>query len=130
MTELTEAAERLRRLFRGDPPGAIYGRHTVRQDTFENLERNDVRFLADAYLTEHPADDDEPITMEWIENFPDFDLECASGKITGGFSLGAGGICYCDIFQSDDEIQLVCETRGDVRTLYRAFGEPPKETSE
>ena len=28
--------------------------------------RKDVRTLADAYLAEHPPDDDEPVTKEWL----------------------------------------------------------------
>lgn len=87
--------------------------------------------LADAYLCEHPADDDEPVTEEWL---------LSVGFVKGG-SPQARNI-YCGYLTIDDiasgeasicnwndrvAIERSIETRRDVRLLCKALGVTLKE---
>jgi len=59
-TETKEALERLRREGQGE---------NVYPSWFPDYDmesRKDSHTLAEAYLAEHPADDDEPVTKEWL----------------------------------------------------------------
>ena len=80
----------------------------------------DARLLAAAYLTEHPADDAEPVTREWLlEASVDIDDDMVyrfgeakviiwpSGRIT------LGVCCHESLIDNP--------TRGQVRRLYKAL---------
>lgn len=64
------AAGRLRRWRAGEDPWAVYG--VADEDHPNALVREladaDRAVLADAYLAEHPADDAEPVTEEWLKS--------------------------------------------------------------
>lgn len=91
--------------------------------------------VAYLWLSEHPADDDEPVTEEWLQKViaPD-----RTARLGGGFSVtfyatqtptlsyynsGIGG-WYDD--SSDIDVPKA-STRGDVRRLCRALGIELKE---
>lgn len=72
-----------------------------------------VLMLAKAYLAEHPVDDDEPVTNEWLWSLPLY--RKAIWRWTNNFVFDVSG-------QS-----APCKTRGDVRRLLAALGiEVPK----
>ena len=58
--KLREAAERHRRYESGEVAFDIWGDGRLIHD--------DTELLADAYLAEHPADDDEPVIEGWINS--------------------------------------------------------------
>lgn len=80
--------------------------------------------LANAYVAEHPADDDEPITVEWL---------CVMGWELTDTRLELGPLSWhgfdntmridCDILTSLPHIT----TRGDVRRLCKVLGIELKE---
>jgi hypothetical protein len=67
MSEVNQAAERLRRYYSEDELTAeqLYGVSCL--ERADELWHEDNARLAQAYLDEHAADDDEPITEEWIK---------------------------------------------------------------
>ena len=76
----------------------------------------DLFVLAQAYIAEHPADDDEPVTDEWLDSvFGTDDSLCTEWHDEWGEK-----ITWLDKFG------LVSipmpKTRGDVRRLCRALG--------
>ena len=124
-----EAAERLRRLKTcKETSQGIYGVEFDRYDQGSVIEAgNRVKYLIlqdeksviDVYLSEHPADDGEPITKEWFR----------SASITSNNWMHGDGI---DIYQDSlgrisvclvDECQVLphVKTRGDVRRLCKAL---------
>jgi hypothetical protein len=94
---------------------------------------SDAYKVADAYLAEHPADDGEPITADWLRSalpvtrsvFPSKD--CVSFLIDCKFDIecffGRRWVAVFSVFI------LEMKTRGDVRLLCRALQidltEPP-----
>lgn len=113
--KVRKAAERLRRTRGSDyvTLKLVYG------DNGEQLQQ-DMMEIADAYLAEHPADDDEPITNEWLTSFGrhfEFNGHELAINSDGGVELWThwGGesvvIDLCDV-----------ATRGDVRRLLRGLG--------
>ncbi len=63
MSDVRAAAERLRRCYAGEETMLdVYGRtpHSLLK------MHDDTEMVANAYLAEHPADDGEPITEEWL----------------------------------------------------------------
>ena len=95
----------------------------------------DALIVADAVLAEHPADDGDPVTGEWLE------------VVIPGFSLNAGGQmggCVYDSYRvtavrkdggwgivasvAEGEAGVLCPTRGHVRRLCAALGIPLTET--
>ena len=128
--ELRAAAERVRRVEAGEPADQAYRAHPRRQ--FQQFA--DRGLMASAWLAEHPADDDEPISPEWLRSV--------------GFTLTDAHVRYYSnrsrppfvvVIASDGRLRLavqngsdveggdVCQkpTRGDVRRLCRALGIKP-----
>jgi len=115
MTAISEAAERLREHESG---GDIY--------PFDGgaMEMGDERALAAAYLAEHPADDGEPITEEWLRSVgfkvsPDFEFLFIEAGLRPGtieFDPDIGWIIF------GSKATRLLETRGDVRRLCAALG--------
>ena len=61
--EQRSAVERVRRVRNGEEAYAVYGQHV----DAHALHWRDLGQVADAYLAEHPADDDEPPSMVELE---------------------------------------------------------------
>lgn len=101
--------------------------------------------LAEAYLAEHPADDDEPANREWVSGFarkrrcwPDqyildeisvnyyleFDCSPLEHKEQPDCSVLLRALPERD---EDGVVLLYHATRGDVRRLCKALGVPLKE---
>lgn len=116
--ELRSAAERILyspTLHLGDGPGVAC------------IRPEDAVALAEAYLAEHPADDGEPVTAEWLESIgfyrdgvhPDDPFTCRESSI------------YLSPKYDDEKLWVVfvevyelgkSKTRGDVRRLLAALG--------
>lgn len=77
--------------------------------------------LARAYLAEHPADDGEPVTVEWLaecgfeRNARYFTLPNYSGNL---FDV----VLWADGFNVRWDGHTNCKTRGEVRRLCAALG--------
>ncbi len=94
----------------------------------------DMALLAAAWLREHPADEDEPVTDEWLESVGftnDIDgcgrvWESGEGLVSLYVMIGLNCLVEC---ASKDEAVFVpeTETRGDVRRLCSALGINLKE---
>lgn len=98
----------------------------------------DAMALAHAYLTEHPADEDEPVTEEWLRTIAH--PNPLSTRVYG-FTIFACGIqvkvvphrirefeFQIELCQDDQNIALgKAKTRGQVRLLCRALGIELKE---
>lgn len=79
----------------------------------------DRRLLGDAYLAEHPADEDEPLAIEWCE---------ASGVETRNLRQGDDWIPTVWCGDDNGWISLpIDDTRGDLRLLAKALGITLKE---
>lgn len=85
---------------------------------------SDVLLLADAYLAEHPEDDDEPTTEEWLRESGFVNYEgWPSSKI--GLETLPGLYLSWNSAENTfrlDECLCECFTRGDVRRLCSALG--------
>ena len=115
-----EAAERLNRYIED---------RTVTAADYEDCE-GDIQYVANAYLAEHPADEDEPIDEDWLRSI--------------GFHVNTGDdyylwinspnqdfdIQYWDDWEefrfatskSDYDVPVSIKTRGQLRDLLKALG--------
>lgn len=99
----------------------------------------DMNKLACAYLAEHPADEDEPVTSEWIRSvaavyweagkesyWPGHELRFSEkiGDNPGGFYIWNEG----PHSHSQKPSYMPIKTRGQVRLLCRALGIELKES--
>ena len=94
-------------------------------------EENDMFMFGDAHLAEHPADEDEPITCEWLSMLT---TRQQDAHLTGRFIwvIAAGRFCAFIVtfepqgrqflFQANGQALIVVKTRGDVRRLTTALG--------
>lgn len=113
--ELKAAAERLRAdaYADWDYMDGIYA---------SDKQLEDRRLIAKAYLAEHPADNDEPITDSWLRKIGFQDMETGLESQDHVVIVNAWGMDF-----------TVCngkpkpETRGDVRRLAKALGLELKE---
>jgi hypothetical protein len=118
MSELREAAERVRTGF------------TYYQCPDSWQECNDARLIAEAWIAEHPADDDEPITEEWLEqlafthNDSWYFRSPAQTSMQADVTLirwsGGWSVKVSDRFTS--VLTANVKTRGDLRLLAKALG--------
>lgn len=119
--ELREAADRLRRM-RAESAAFDGGYH----DTTEGRQQSliDHVTLAEAWLAEHLADDDEAVTKEWL-------LSIGFVEVSLGLSLDTGYVPV--LYQNNRNAKLwsighfACKlecykTNGDVRRLLAALG--------
>ena len=127
MRDVAQAAERLRK------PGL----RAVAFHTGQGCV--DIGTLADAYLAEHPADDAEPISEEWLRsvwfvavesdmgrNYSDhFEIEAASKGTLNLWEFNQTGDWLINGFDS-----WPLKSRGDVRRLCAALGIQLKEGSQ
>ena len=87
-------------------------------------------YLAHNDLAEHPADDDEPVTVEWLDAL--FTRSCkthshpnwrASGESRHGFRfVFHDSVLHVGVIFNGTTGIATCKTRGDVRRLCRALG--------
>ena len=131
MSDEIKAAEAAKR-FRANPgDGSNY---TPRQ-LGDALDRQDATLLASLYLAEHPADDGEDVTEEWLESVgwrrnrgymdsPQIGDSCF--QLTW-CSLGQSMLLECDDNDQPDVTLPHIKTRGDVRRLCEALGIELKE---
>jgi len=77
-----------------------------------------------AYLAEHPADDGEPVTAEWMK-------ACGwEGSYVGVFGIqGLAGFWDNGELHLSKPYSLPAATRGQLRRLCAALGVPLKETA-
>lgn len=86
----------------------------------------DAHALADAYLAEHPADDAEPVSEEWLLLVGFASSARHPQRLNvGQLSCSCGSLwCYGGVVLSRTPM-----TRGDVRRLCQALGVELKEPS-
>lgn len=95
---------------------------------------DDAARIVDAYLQEHPADDDEPLTEEWLRSAGAHDPH--GRDHAAPLALTALGIGF-GVFVRDElndcwhwcrgsRRLATLRTRGDVRRLLAALGVPAK----
>ena len=129
-SELTDAAMRWAK------------RHEGVYDHIENAWQSvvDSDILATAWLAEHPEDDEEPITVEWIiVIWPEYrdGIEAwiiQEPKVKLVYCGGGDWSIYlmttnCDGLNDAEHIRDV-SSRGDVRAFCRGMGQPIKEGGE
>lgn len=90
-----------------------------RANAYRNtLERiRDMNTLACAYLAEHPADLDEPVTKEWLQT-----LRLSPPKLMFDCGFDRDGIDDYNVRLNGSSIYMCkVETRGDVRALCLAL---------
>jgi hypothetical protein len=88
--------------------------------------------VARAYLAEHPADEDEPVTAEWLQSmgWAEFGLGIASqrglfrSRLRFAFDLGVT-LCMPGIESEGHQM-----TRGELRRLCAALGVPLGEVAQ
>lgn len=116
MTDLNQAAERLRRLASQleQTFGVQYCTMTMRDDINE-LEAN-----AKAYLAEHAADDGELITREWWQSLSCVETCCIWLDDDTWLDWGSeAGVYLCTESSTIDLPHIT--TRGQLRMLLRAL---------
>jgi hypothetical protein len=115
--ELREAAERYRARRALVIPSDIYDDpppECVDWDGwYAAREREDLERLADAYLAEHPAGDESPVTIEWMREVG----LCDRRTVLDVFFEQEGCACRWHGW----EVAMV-KTRGDLRKLAAALG--------
>ena len=94
-------------------------------DVYASVDQwDDQEILANAYLAEHPADDAEPMTLEWVGEVTG-ELLCEIGGDSSRAFVNAGGILTIHrdgrVFIQLKIVKPV-KTRGDVRRLCAALG--------
>jgi hypothetical protein len=114
-SNIKASVERLRRYVSGEI--SVY-------DMTKGVYRADCIAIRDAYLAEHPADDDEPVTEDWLTQslHRSFDLSFAIGGLSLYQSLGDW--ILVDV-QGREYAEM--KTRGQVRLLCRAMNVELKE---
>jgi hypothetical protein len=136
--EVKVAADRLRRAFGGkELMEVIYD--VPKRLAFKKRD-DDLTHIAIAFLAEHPTDDDEPITAEWLhttngEKFdsgefvwflkahgPDFN-ECWISARPGGFCI----VTLVPMEGNSMWFSLEHQTRGHIRRIVAALGGSLKE---
>lgn len=126
--ELRAAAERLRRAEAVDSLAAVYGPMADKDNAGAYLR--DRNALLAAWFREHPADDELPVTEEWLREvgFGDNGYNYAGSMLRlGGFEYRTGPSAdgwsrwyYCGVLITDENLG----TRGHVRRLLAALGIP------
>lgn len=138
MTELHGAAARQRRLAEPDVCHEdVYPGPTWRRD-----HERDVEVLAEAWLTEHPADDDKPTAADWLlavglvdEHYNRYRHPSAGfGVRKTSFSPALESWYFCCLLTGEfdgQEIYLVSvPTRGHVRRAFGGVGVALEEGSQ
>lgn len=120
--EIRAAAERLRRLEAGEHQDAVYG------DFANAFRRLDTQTLADAFLAEHPADDDEPDTEEWLRGVGFTDCKNDGLRLSILARYPNLGMPFWEVCGTVIRLAQP-KTRGQLRRLCAALGISLKETA-
>ena len=85
----------------------------------------EIKILADAYLAEHPADEDESVTIDWLESVGftgDHGIWSVGEKPSLALDtvLLRWGVCDMSVTRLDQTIRDA--TRGWVRQLCKSLG--------
>ena len=87
----------------------------------------DLRTLGEAYLAEHPSDDDEPVTEEWLHSIAVMGSDCYEiGHVEFVFEPECGWTAFAEV-NGHSAWLLDTKTRGQVRLLCRALNIDLKE---
>ena len=126
--ELRAAAERIRRFKSGEHPFAIYG-----EDDAATQGWHDRKILAEAYIAEHPADDETGLSVEWMTAVG-FRQTGAGWWRVGKHGRETLALDYHDNTESGDvfslptnrfmPLRVLVATRGQLRRLCAALGVP------
>lgn len=124
MSEVNQAAERLRRL--KDEPYTGNGAYPIgeSENALDRLQNEDRRLLADAYLAEHLPDDDEPLSVEFLDTLSQRSVSIESGYCEWDLQRlvwarrFAGG---CIEVRCHDLSLRRITTRGQLRQLLKAL---------
>ena len=140
--KLRDAAERLRCLYRGDPPGSVYGHPPERTETFEDCALADLQAVADGFLAEHPGDDDEMLNEEWLRSVwpPENHRDGISHRKLFFWSGDGDTDIYVEFYNSHVLVAVwrpakslvisQCTTRGKFRKLLSALKIKLKEPGD
>jgi hypothetical protein len=147
--ELKAAIDRQRRYMGGENGYRVYfpefvGRNhnwtDAEESEYVRRKRRDKEILALAYLAEHPADDDEPITADWLRSVgaKEVDLSWRNDQFSthlpayvfGNGRFGVWGheaawsmyLLNADGFDGQEEHVTAVRTRGQLRRLCAALG--------
>lgn len=126
MSDVRQAAERLRRLASGESPEAVYGVPCVdlrgggKMWARESIEQHflDQRAVIAAYLAEHPADDEVELDDQWVlclRGTPLFVDWCD----IDGWHIAVNSDYHGIHWTTFDK---VFKARGDVRRIAAALG--------
>lgn len=131
MTAISEAAERrdrLRRVKAGEPKTSVYpytsDNETINRGHAEGCHWRDIEASAERDLAEHPADENEPVTEDWLRSVgfrasPDFEFLFMEAGLRPGtieFDPDIGWIIF------GSKATRLLETRGQLRRLCAALG--------
>lgn len=125
--DIRAAAERVRRWSNGgESQRVVYDFTDEVMDDFnyrmlENCATRDLKLLAAAYLAEHPADDDEPVDMDWF-NSVGFAIEIDLFAVRGILSFFRNSKGWNVTVVNSVPVNRGDMTRGDVRRLCAALG--------
>ena len=106
----------------------------VRSNGLNTISLDGLRTLARAYLLDHPADDGEPVTEEWLRSVGSEPLD---GVAQHAWKLGlfvnlaiqVDGSIVLNVDRFRATLKRGIATRADVRLLCKALGIPLKEVS-
>jgi len=116
--DVRAASGRLRRIHDWSRPLDVYGAD------YEHDYSDDVATIVQAYLREHPADDAEPITEDWLRAVTPF-FYCDKSDLYSHRQVMLG---VCDgrtavwIGSTASGCSAYISTRGDLRLLANALG--------
>lgn len=147
-TDIVNAANRIRRIRSGEKVTDVFGgtlkpMHDKRGEVISFFEdptalaewHHDCELLITDYLTEHPADDNEPVTQDWLRSIHAkyngtqnnskvwiIQFPPSSRYFRFDFDGDGWGMDIVDISSDQSMTVLVDRSRGDVRRLWRAMG--------
>jgi hypothetical protein len=132
MTEaIASVVKKLRRVLNyGELPSTVYDDAPAK---VQERYRNDCLFLAAHYLAEHPSDEAEPVTVEWLVSIGgqllEHDSKCVWYRVRFGdyllYKHEHTVPAYCKFYGR--VIELSSDTRGVFRRLCQALGVTLKE---
>ena len=115
MSDLKAACERLRRVTTGESIWKVYDGLACGYQLGE-----DRKLLVAAYLAEHPADEDEPVTHEWLRENSQADW--VVDEPTGKPEIILRGAWQRGMVTLVTAVTIATPTRGHVRRLIAALG--------
>lgn len=120
--ETREAAERLRRFRNGDNSAYPDDDGGFFEERGQTMCEADEETLADAYLAEHPADAEEPITEDWLRSVG---FEKPDGGRENELSIGENDLYVC--FGTEQTMWMARDHYDYTPKCYSPFEEPGKK---